>query len=191
MEPGIFSQLKRYFQSGGNPLQVIEELSQNYTAVAQMANLIAEWLIIGGVKVTDVQAMVENHLKEMILKTFDPKKADTIFTEEGETPAWLTQLIEHPTWRSLIYRLAEEYPDCLMLNFTIKVLCPNCPNINNFTVGFQLISDAGFQGEITSISTAAQQLEVFSRVLKTSIGSFLTNSEDWQKASRECAVCSI
>lgn len=142
MEPGIFSQLKRYFQAGGNPLQVIEELSHNYTAVAQMANLIAEWLIIGGnapsvltlpelllicvfglkgVKVQDVQAMVENHLKEMILKSFDPKKADTIFTEEGETPAWLTQLIEHPTWRSLIYRLAEEYPDCLMLNFTIKV----------------------------------------------------------------------
>ncbi|KAJ8962941.1 hypothetical protein NQ314_005658 [Rhamnusium bicolor] len=137
MEPGIFSQLKRYFQSGGNPLQVIEELSQNYTAVAQMANLIAEWLIIGGI---------------------------------GETPAWLTQLIEHPTWRSLIYRLAEEYPDCLMLNFTIK-----------------LISDAGFQGEITSISTAAQQLEVFSRVLKTSISSFLTNPEEWQNTSKECA----
>lgn len=67
MEPGIFSQLKRYaievqyiyeimiivfciryFQSGGNPVQVIEQLSDNYTAVAQMANLIAEWLIIGG-----------------------------------------------------------------------------------------------------------------------------------------------
>lgn len=28
--------------------------------------------------------MVENHLKDMILKTFDPKRADTIFTEEGE-----------------------------------------------------------------------------------------------------------
>lgn len=28
--------------------------------------------------------MVENHLKEMIIKSFDPKKADTIFTEEGE-----------------------------------------------------------------------------------------------------------
>ncbi|KAL3276242.1 hypothetical protein HHI36_020958 [Cryptolaemus montrouzieri] len=174
MEPGIFTQLKRYFQSGGNPLQVIEELSSNYTAVAQMANLIAEWLIIGGVKVQDVQAMVENHLKDMILKTFDPKKADIIFTQDVETPAWLTQLIEHPTWRSLIYRLAEEYPDCLMLNFTIK-----------------LISDAGFQGEITSISTAAQQLEVFSRVLKTSILSFLSNPENWQNTSRECAkmVC--
>jgi negative elongation factor C/D len=42
--------------------------------------------------VTDVQAMVENHLKDMILKTFDPKKADTIFTEEGEVSlsSWLT-----------------------------------------------------------------------------------------------------
>ncbi|BET00091.1 negative elongation factor [Nesidiocoris tenuis] len=174
MEPGIFSQLKRYFQAGGNPEQVIELLSHNYKAVAQMANLVAEWLITGGVKVNDVQAMVENHLKEMILKTFDPKKADTIFSEEGETPAWLTEMIEHPTWRSLIYRLAEEYPDCLMLNFTIK-----------------LISDAGFQGEITSISTAAQQIEVFSRVLKTAIIGFLTTSDDWQKSIEECAkmVC--
>ncbi|CAH0383645.1 unnamed protein product [Bemisia tabaci] len=174
MEPGIFSQLKKYFQAGGNPEQVIELLSQNYKAVAQMANLVAEWLILGGVKVHDVQAMVENHLKDMILKTFDPKKADTIFSEEGETPAWLTEMIEHKTWRSLIYRLAEEYPDCLMLNFTIK-----------------LISDAGFQGEITSISTAAQQIEVFSRVLKTSISGFLQATEDWQSSVEECAkmVC--
>ncbi|CAK1539964.1 unnamed protein product [Leptosia nina] len=174
MEPGIFGQLKRYFQAGGNPEQVIEQLSNNYSAVAQMANLLAEWLILAEVKVTEVQAMVENHLKEMIIKTFDPKKADTIFTEEGETPAWLTEMIEHPTWRSLIYRLAEDYPDCLMLNFTIK-----------------LISDAGFQGEITSISTAAQQIEVFSRVLKSAIVGFLQSSDDWQNNVNECAkmVC--
>uniref|UniRef100_A0A336LKN1 CSON012526 protein n=1 Tax=Culicoides sonorensis TaxID=179676 RepID=A0A336LKN1_CULSO len=174
MEPGIFTQLKRYFQAGGTPEQVINRLSQNYTAVAQMANLLAEWLIMAGVKVTDVQAMVENHLKDMILKTFDPKKADTIFTEEGETPDWLTQMIRHHTWRSLIYRLAEEYPDCLMLNFTIK-----------------LISDAGYQSEITSISTAAQQIEVFSRVLKTSIAKYLTNADDRQKTIQELAkmVC--
>ncbi|XP_018795559.1 PREDICTED: negative elongation factor D [Bactrocera latifrons] len=174
MEPGIFTQLKRYFQSGGSPEEVITMLSENYKAVAQMANLLAEWLILAGVKVTDVQAMVENHLKDMILKTFDPKKADTIFTEEGETPDWLTEMIDHHTWRSLIYRLAEEYPDCLMLNFTIK-----------------LISDAGFQSEITSISTAAQQIEVFSRVLKTSITKFLNNPEDIQGAIQECArmVC--
>lgn len=31
-----------------------------------------------------VQEMVENHLKSMIMKHFDPKKADSIFTDEGE-----------------------------------------------------------------------------------------------------------
>ena len=77
---------------------------------------------------TWIFCQVENHLHDMILKTFDPKKADAIFQEEGETPSWLAELIEYPTWRSLIYRLAEDYPDCLMLNFTIK-----------------LISDAGYQ----------------------------------------------
>lgn len=80
-------------------------------------------------------------------------------------------MIDHHTWRSLIYRLAEEYPDCLMLNFTIK-----------------LISDAGYQSEITSISTAAQQIEVYSRVLKTAINKFLTNPDDVQKNIEECAV---
>ena len=39
MEPEIFSQLKRYFQAGGNPEQVIELLSINYVAVAQVWTL--------------------------------------------------------------------------------------------------------------------------------------------------------
>ena len=86
------------------------------------------FFVLAGAEISDVQQRVENHLHDMILKTFDPKKADAIFAEEGETPSWLAELIEYPTWRSLIYRLAEDYPDCLMLNFTIK-----------------LISDAGFQ----------------------------------------------
>lgn len=62
-----------------------------------MANLLAEWLILAGVCVTDVQAMVENHLKDMILRTFDPKKADTIFTEEGEVnnPVSFAVLVIH------------------------------------------------------------------------------------------------
>jgi len=172
MEPEIFSQLKKYFQAGGNPEQVIDLLSSNYVAVAQMANLMAEWLILAGAEIQTVQQLVENHLHDMILKTFDPKKADAIFAEEGETPSWLAELIEYPTWRSLIYRLAEDYPDCLMLNFTIK-----------------LISDAGFQGEITSISTAAQQIEVFSRILKTSVTNYLNSSpETLKKNLNECAA---
>ena len=59
-----------------------------FAAVAQMANLMAEWLILAGAEINEVQQRVENHLHDMILKTFDPKKADAIFAEEGETPSW-------------------------------------------------------------------------------------------------------
>lgn len=159
MEPGVINMLQKYFKAGGAPEQVVQLLSDNYIAVAQTANLLAEWLIQAGVDIKEVQEMVENHLKEMVLKHFDPKKADSIFTDE--TPSWLGDMIDHPTWRSLFYKLAEEYPDCLMLNFTIK-----------------LISDAGYQGEITSVSTACHQIEVFSRVLRTSITTFLEGGED-------------
>ncbi|GFT57972.1 negative elongation factor D [Trichonephila clavipes] len=87
MEPEIFTQLKRYFQSDRNPEQVVDLLSENYHAIAQTANLLAEWLIMAGMKISEVQALVEDHLREVIIRHFDPKKADSIFTEEGETPA--------------------------------------------------------------------------------------------------------
>lgn len=161
MEPAIFNTLKRYFQAGGSPENVIQLLSESYTAVAQTVNLLAEWLIHSGVEPVQVQETVENHLKSLLIKHFEPRKADSIFTEEGETPAWLEQMIAHTTWRDLFYKLAEAHPDCLMLNFTVK-----------------LISDAGYQGEITSVSTACQQLEVFSRVLRTSLATILDGGEE-------------
>ncbi|XP_062401197.1 negative elongation factor C/D isoform X2 [Sardina pilchardus] len=161
MEPTVFNTLKTYFQAGGSPEHVIQLLSENYSAVAQTVNLLAEWLIQMGVEPAQVQERVENHLKSLLIKHFDPQKADSIFTVEGETPAWLEQMIAHTTWRDLFYKLAEAHPDCLMLNFTVK-----------------LISDAGYQGEITSVSTACQQLEVFSRVLRTSLATLLDGGED-------------
>ncbi|XP_062853648.1 negative elongation factor C/D isoform X1 [Trichomycterus rosablanca] len=160
MEPTVFNTLKTYFQAGGSPEHVIQLLSENYYAVAQTVNLLAEWLIQMGVEPAQVQERVENHLKSLLIKHFDPQKADSIFTVEGETPAWLEQMIAHTTWRDLFYKLAEAHPDCLMLNFTVK-----------------LISDAGYQGEITSVSTACQQLEVFSRVLRTSLSALLDGGE--------------
>ncbi|KAG7218164.1 hypothetical protein INR49_007446 [Caranx melampygus] len=125
MEPAIFNTLKTYFQAGGSPEHVIQLLSENYSAVAQTVNLLAEWLIQMGVEPAQVQERVENHLKSLLIKHFDPQKADSIFTVEGE-----------------------------------------------------LISDAGYQGEITSVSTACQQLEVFSRVLRTSLATLLDGGEE-------------
>ena len=36
-----------------------------------------------GMKKKEVQAFVEDHVKSLVLKHFDPRKADRIFTEAG------------------------------------------------------------------------------------------------------------
>lgn len=51
------------------------------------AQYVADWnyLVMHlGSSINEVRTMVETSLTDMILKTFDPKKADTIFSEEGE-----------------------------------------------------------------------------------------------------------
>lgn len=40
--------------------------------------------ISSGVEPAQVQERVENHLKSLLIKHFDPQKADSIFTVEGE-----------------------------------------------------------------------------------------------------------
>lgn len=48
MEPDIISQLKRFFSAEGSPEVVIDLLCNNYHAVAQTANLLAEMLCSSG-----------------------------------------------------------------------------------------------------------------------------------------------
>ena len=108
-----------------------------------------------------VQELVENHLQQQLIKHFDPTQADTVFANEGGTPSWLEEMIKYKKWRQLFYQLTEKYPDCTLLNYVIK-----------------LVSDAGHQGEITNLSTAAAQLEVFARVIKTSIENLLGENDE-------------
>jgi len=162
MEPNVFNVLKRFFQCGGTPKETVSLLSTNYEAVAQTVNLLAEWLIMLGMQPNEVKEIVQNHLKELLVKHFDPERADNIFQRAGQHPSWLLDLIGHKKWRQLFYKLAEEYPECLMVKYTIK-----------------LISDAGHQAEITNVLTACAQLEVFSKVLRTGLENVLqTNDEE-------------
>lgn len=161
MEADIISTLKKFFSASGNPFTVIDILCKNYSAVAQTGNLLAEMMCLSGMSLESVQSLIEDHLQSMVISHFDPVMADGIFKDESGTPDWLTDMIDHPCWRCLVYKLAEDFPDCLMLSFAIK-----------------LISDAGHQGEITCISTASQQLEVFARIMKTFVHNFLTGGQE-------------
>ncbi|CAF4383730.1 unnamed protein product, partial [Rotaria socialis] len=168
MEPKVFDTIKDYFRHGGAPDQVIELLSENYMAIAQTATLMADWLILTGVEPVDVVNMIVQHLQTLIEKHFEPKKADSIF-EAGGVPSWLTEMTEHMNWRQMIYKLAEEYPHCLMLNFTIKLLV-----------------DSGHEHEITSVPVAAQQVEVFTKVLMTTIQRTIdSETDEWKRNIQE------
>lgn len=172
MESSAVNAVKKYLNAGGIPQDFVAMLAECYHGVAQLANLLADWLIVAGCSVEEVQEIVEQHLKNLIMKNFDPKKADSIFSGAGQPPNWIEEMINHPPWRVMFYELADKYPDCLMLNFTIK-----------------LISDSGYQTEIGTMSSACNQIDVFSKVMKTSILSFYTQHNSELKEDFLKAVC--
>jgi len=52
-------------------------------------------------------------------------------------------MIAHTTWRDLFYKLAEAHPDCLMLNFTVKVIYSSLINENIYKGLIVLASNIG------------------------------------------------
>jgi negative elongation factor C/D len=121
----------------------------------------AEWLILSGMTPEEVQELVEDHLQQQLLKHFDISKADEIVSNVSQIPSWLRKMFEYKKWRQLFYKLIEEHPESVFLKFAIK-----------------LITDAGYQGEITNLTTAASQLPVFARVIKTSLEMLLSSSDE-------------
>uniref|UniRef100_A0A158P8I8 SCD domain-containing protein n=1 Tax=Angiostrongylus cantonensis TaxID=6313 RepID=A0A158P8I8_ANGCA len=201
MEPTVVESLRVYLEEGcGCTDTAMDALVSGYRAYAQSVNIMSDWLVaLGDVPPEDITQVapvkkskrgrrgakqpakkvgeekakeeekwqygtktfpeaaktVENTLATLIVKRFSPDIADTIF-EDGGVIEWLPELINHRRWRTLLYELMDQYPNCLMLNFAVK-----------------LISDAGFQTEISTVTSAAQQLDIFSRVLLTSVDAVL------------------
>lgn len=47
-----------------------------------MCNLMGNWLKASGLDDAGVNNMVDDHIKSIITEVFDPKKADTIFSDQ-------------------------------------------------------------------------------------------------------------
>lgn len=79
----------RYFQAGGNPETVIDLLSDNYKAVAQMTNLIADWLIMAGMSYYTLELVIFRPLKKscgfILLITF--RYGNKRSTSNGREPS--------------------------------------------------------------------------------------------------------
>lgn len=61
----------------------VTSLADSYAGLPNMVNVMIEWLHAAGYRKREIQSLVDGHLKSLILKHFDPAKADLIFTEEG------------------------------------------------------------------------------------------------------------
>eukprot|EP00052_Salpingoeca_macrocollata_P006544 m.54291 g.54291 ORF g.54291 m.54291 type:complete len:567 (+) comp15500_c0_seq3:71-1771(+) len=160
MEADVLSVLGRYVAAGGPPQRMIQCLASSYRGYAQMSNLLRDWLVLSGEDSRTVSQSIEQHIYSVAHDNFDSGRAQKIFDDDQAAP-WLTELIKHPTWRALIYQLAQEHPHSLMLSFAIK-----------------RISDAGYHDEIARVTMVTQQLEVFSAVLAHVVSALARLSEE-------------
>lgn len=86
-----------------------------------MVNLVLDSLEEFGEDRAELENEISDRLKQLVLDSFDPLKADLIFSDSDvEIPSWIDELIQDAGWRSVFYRLADLYPDCLFLNVIIQ-----------------------------------------------------------------------
>lgn len=80
----------RYLDLGGSEERGMRALAASYVGLPNMVNVMIELLHAAGYRKREIQGMVEEHLKSLVLRHFDPKKADLIFTEEGSVSLFAT-----------------------------------------------------------------------------------------------------
>eukprot|EP01117_Protostelium_nocturnum_P012647 TRINITY_DN4655_c0_g1_i3.p2 TRINITY_DN4655_c0_g1~~TRINITY_DN4655_c0_g1_i3.p2 ORF type:complete len:569 (-),score=175.29 TRINITY_DN4655_c0_g1_i3:1490-3196(-) len=160
MEPQVLEKMKEFFSFGGQPQVAVSSIVENYRGLAQMSNLLGEWLAFSGMSEEEISKTVGDSVRSHITKIFDPKKADTIFSEGAAPPTWLDQMILQQSARSMIYQLSESHRNCLMLNFCL-----------------QKISDRGFETELGSLVSASSYYGVFNRAFREHLLNLCTLDE--------------
>ncbi|VDO45924.1 unnamed protein product [Brugia timori] len=155
MEPNIDITIKGFLRNGGHPEVVITSLTNSYRGLAQYCELLGDWLsdLEGDRRI--VHECFEKSLSSLLEKRFVAEVVDRNFDAAGDVDKWLPELLKHSKWRNLIYTLIEQNPRSRFLTKAIRI-----------------ISDAGFQHEITNVHLAAQQFEICCRMVITAIDDF-------------------
>lgn len=99
----FYSFLSRYFQFGGMPDEAVRLLSENYCSVAQAANLLCDCLVMSGVNVNQIQERVESSLRQLLVKRFEPQRADSLFANEADV--YFPPFFPHSTCICTLYKL--------------------------------------------------------------------------------------
>ncbi|VDK88566.1 unnamed protein product [Litomosoides sigmodontis] len=174
MEPDVDVTIKGFLRFGGKPEVVIASLSRNYRGFALYCELLGGWLsdLEGDREIA--HECFKNTLSSLIEKHFTAEVVDKNFDIADDVCDWLPKLLQYRTWRNLIYTLIRQNPQSKFLMKAIR-----------------MISESGFQYEITDVHPAAQQLEIYCRMLLTAIDDFCASqkkgpmTEDYEKTFTE------
>ncbi|CAD5209621.1 unnamed protein product [Bursaphelenchus xylophilus] len=152
-EAGVFDVVDSLEKQNATRQNIVDQLVKGYQFAGGLCTLVGklENELDGSSEEPGTALCFETNVYNMVTKIFQPDDADKIF-DMNDGIEWLPDLISHKPWRKLIFELSENYPQCLMLNLAVKI-----------------ISDAGFQNEINNVCTAANQVEIFSKVFASCI----------------------
>jgi len=161
MEPSILDTLRRYVAAGGKPTEAIGFISENYRGYAQMASLVCGWLDHLEDDPSEKGQGEAKYLAELVKEKFDPRQADTVFSSKADdVPGWLKDIMQDRHGRSLLYELADQHRNCLLLSCAI-----------------QSIWKAGYESEVASRSVAAAYFEVLVQMLSQKLKAFVSTSD--------------
>ena len=127
MESDVLSTLSAYLQSGGSPRTAIRLLSDNYRGHADAINLLQHWLTLTddeqpGAQPEQQHLYATEAFQQLVIDSFDPSKADTVFATFSAMPAWLAELLALEGWRAVMERLHGQYPQSLFVSFAVRAM---------------------------------------------------------------------
>ncbi|KAK6112200.1 TH1 family protein [Brugia pahangi] len=136
--------LQGFLRNGGHPEVVITSLTNSYRDLAQYCELLGDWLsdLEGDRRI--VHECFEKSLSSLLEERFVAVVVDRNFDAAGD--------VDKCNWRNL---MIEQNPRSEFLTKAIRI-----------------ISDAGFQHEITNVHLAAQQFEIYCRMVIAAIDDF-------------------
>uniref|UniRef100_A0AAG5DY75 Uncharacterized protein n=1 Tax=Anopheles atroparvus TaxID=41427 RepID=A0AAG5DY75_ANOAO len=117
---------------------------------ANVAQIRRYCLSAAGVRILDLELHAQNPFSGMLVKSFDPKKADEIFLDRGGVNEFSMQ--QCTGFRSVVYGLADEYPECLWVKYSLRRM-----------------SEAGYKCEVDCFLKATRQAKEFMDALNSAI----------------------
>ncbi|KAJ2851387.1 hypothetical protein IWW36_001154 [Coemansia brasiliensis] len=146
MEPTAEKYAEQFLEAGGAPLNVMNMLKSGYEGMAAITNTISTDM--GNAFSSDVNAAITDAISRKIIEKFDPEQADAEYSQTNQLPGHIVEMLSHQAWRKTIYTLSERYPNSIMLSAAL-----------------QHIASQGHQAEMTLLSSASLQTNVFYSLL--------------------------